>query len=217
MTGMRSLFVLAMLGAHAAAAADNEAPQVTPELRQRAEDLAGAASTRFTEFLGGEKRVAQNAPPESTGNQAKVDGAFSRVWEWLARSSQTYEDVVIAQLKNNDGWTVIVQRSGDAAPAQTPIPAAPQEEPRPELRGWSGLVEVVRDWLARANRSYRNEVVKPLLEPAEPGAPSELVEQPPAATPAPLAPPAAPSATTDADAAKKTAADEEIKRERALT
>ena len=171
MTGMRSLFVLAMLSAHAAAAAENEAPQVTPELRQRAEDLAGAASSRFTEFLGGEKRMAQNAPPASTTGPVKDNGTFSRVWEWLARSSQTYDDVVVAQLKNNDGWTVIVQRSGDAAPIQTPMTAEPLEEPRPQLRGWSGLVEVVRDWLARANRSYRNEVVKPLLEPAEPGAP----------------------------------------------
>ena len=186
MTGMRSLFVLAMLSAHAAAAGENEAPQVTPELRQRAEDLAGAASTRFTEFLGGEKRMAQNAPPESTGEQANDDGAFSRVWEWLARSSQTYDDVVIAQLKNKDGWIVTVQRSGDAAAVEAPMTAEPLEEPRPELRGWSGLVEVVRDWLARANRSYRNEVVKPLLEPAEPGAASELAEQP-------AAPPSAPS------------------------
>ena len=120
MTGMRSLFVLAMLSAHAAAAAENEAPRVTPELRQRAEDLAGAASKRFTEVLGGEQRVAQNAPPNRTPQQTRDEGAFSRVWEWLARSAQTYDDVVIAQLKNKDGWTVIVQRSGDAAPAQTP-------------------------------------------------------------------------------------------------
>ncbi len=116
MTGMRSLFVLAMLGAHAAVAAENEPPQVTPQLRQRAEDLAGAASNTLQRILDGEKRVAQTRA-RNTGDRVKDDGTFSRVWEWLARSSQTYDEVVIAQLKNKDGWTVIVQRSGDAAPA----------------------------------------------------------------------------------------------------
>ena len=38
---------------------------------------------------------------------------------------------------------------------------------------------MMRDWLARANRSYRNEIVKPLLEPAQPATPSETVQQPP--------------------------------------
>ena len=70
MTGMRSLFVLAMLGAPGAIAADNAAPPVTPALRQRAEDLAGAASQRFTDILDGGKRqeIAQSgAPPAAPG------------------------------------------------------------------------------------------------------------------------------------------------------
>ena len=123
MTGMRSLFVLAMLGAHGAAAADNEAPQVTPELRQRAEDLAGAASQRFTDIFAAAsgRSVAQSAAPPEATEQA------SRGWHVRAACGigsrarrQAYDDVVIAQLKNPDGWTVIVQRSGDAAPAPAP-------------------------------------------------------------------------------------------------
>ena len=47
MTGMRSLVVLALLGAQGAVAADDVPPQVTPTLRQRAEDLAG-----LPEFAG---------------------------------------------------------------------------------------------------------------------------------------------------------------------
>ena len=159
MTGMRSLFVLAMLSAQGAMAAENEPPQVTPQLRQRAEDLAGAASKRFSDILDDEQRVAQTEPEKSIEQR----GTFAPVWEWLARSSQVYDEVVIAQLKNKDGWTVVVQRNGDAqpAPGQTPAQLA-QAEPQRELRGWTGLVEMVRDWLARANRSYRNEIVKPV-------------------------------------------------------
>jgi hypothetical protein len=202
MTGMRSLFVLAMLSAQGAMAAENEPPQVTPQLRQRAEDLAGAASKRFSDILDDEQRVAQAEPDKSIEQR----GTFAPVWEWLARSSQAYDEVVIAQLKNKDGWTVIVQRNGEAtpSPAQTPAQLA-QAEPQRELHGWSGLVEMVRDWLARANRSYRNEIVKPLLEPAQPGAPSELVEQPPLAptTPAPMAPPSAAEVAKDDQAADR--------------
>ncbi len=112
MTGMRSLFVLAMLSAQGAMAAENEPPQVTPQLRQRAEDLAGAASKRFSDILDDEQRVAQ-AQPDTPSTQR---GTFAPVWEWLARSSQVYDEVVIAQLKNKDGWTVVVQRNGEAAP-----------------------------------------------------------------------------------------------------
>ena len=67
MTGMRSLFVLAMLSAQGAVAAENGPPQVTPALRQRAEDLAGAASQRFTDILDGGKRVEI---AQSAGSQA---------------------------------------------------------------------------------------------------------------------------------------------------
>ena len=211
MSSMRSLFILALLSAPGAVAAENEATQVTPQLRQRAEDLAGAASNRFSELLDNGQRVAQAAPqtPENENG-----GAFTSVWDWLARSAQAYDDVVIAQLKEKDGWTVIVQRNDKASPpvAQTPAPAA-GEEPQRELRGWSGLVEVVRDWLARANRSYRTEIVKPLLEPV-PGvepAPEVATQPAPQAPPAPMA--AQPPSAATGDATKDDAAAERIKKE----
>ena len=155
--------------------------------------------------------MAQAAPqtPENENG-----GAFTPVWDWLARSAQAYDDIVIAQLKEKDGWTVIVQRNDKASPpaAQTPAPAA-GEEPQRELRGWSGLVEVVRDWLARANRSYRTEIVKPLLEPV-PGvepAPEVATQPAPQAPPAPMA--AQPPAAATGDATKDDAAAERIKQE----
>lgn len=219
MTGMRFLYVLAMLGAHGAVAAENEQPKDTPALRQRAEDLAGAASQRFTDILAGDKRqeVAQSGAPQPATKTPPTDagGTFAPVWSWLSRSSQSYQDVVIAQLKNPDGWVVVVQRNADTAP--TPMPAAPatQEEVPRELHGWTGLVEMVRDWLARANRSYRNEIVTPLREPALPEAPSETAQQPPlAAPPLAVAPQAPPPVAADAGEAKgKAEAEERIKRE----
>jgi hypothetical protein len=177
---MRSLFVLAMLGAQGAVAAENEPPQVTPALRQRAEDLAGAASQRFTDILDGGKRVeiAQSAGSQAaSGDKAPATDTFAPVWNWLYRAQKSYDDVVIAQLKNPNGWTVIVQKTGEPSSPPTSVPAA-QAEPTPALKGWSGLVEIVRDWLARANRSYRNEIVTPLREPEPAEVPSELAKQP---------------------------------------
>jgi hypothetical protein len=180
MTGMRSLFVLAMLSAQGAIAAENEPPQVTQALRQRAEDLAGAASQRFSDILDGGQRVeiAQGARSQAaSSDQAAATGTFAPVWNWLYRAQKSYDDVVIAQLKNPNGWTVIVQRSGE--PASPPASeSAAEMESAPQLKGWSGLVEMVRDWLARANRSYRNEIVTPLREPGAAGVPSELAKQP---------------------------------------
>jgi hypothetical protein len=224
MTGMRFLCVLAMLGAYGAAAAENKPPKDTPALRQRAEDLAGAASQRFTDILDKQQEVAQSgAPQPATKTSATDAGTFAPVWSWLSRSSKSYQDVVIAQLKNPDGWVVVVQRNADTAP--TPMPAAPaaQEEAPRELHGWTGLVERVRDWLARANRSYRNEIVTPLRQPSPPETPSETAQQPPQAAPlttpmpgaaAPLAvaPQAAPPVAADAAEATRKA-EERIKRE----
>ncbi|MBZ0210031.1 MAG: hypothetical protein K8F92_10315, partial [Hyphomicrobium sp.] len=175
MTGMRSLFVLAMLGAQGAVAADNEPPHDAPALRQRAEDLARAASQRFTDILAGETQpqTAQGAAPQApTDRRDGEAGTFAPVWDWLARSAKSYDDVVIAQLKNSDGWTVIVQRAGETTPVPSSPPPAAEPEP-PQLRGWSGLMEMARDWLARANRSYRTQIVTPLREPAAGTAPSE--------------------------------------------
>ena len=113
MTGMRSLFVLAMLSAHGRRRG-----------RQRgATGDAGAAPARggsgwrrlaalhrvFSAASG--RSVAQSAATPGGTDTPPPAGTFAPVWDWLARSSQAYDDVVIAQLKNPDGWTVIVQRA----------------------------------------------------------------------------------------------------------
>jgi hypothetical protein len=211
---MRSLFVLALLGAHGAVAAQTDTLPVTPEIRQRAEDLAGAASQRFSDILDKRQEVAQS----DTGKQGPAAatpgepaGALAPLWNWLARAAQSYDDVVITQLKKTDGWAVIVQRSADATPAPVAPQPAASEAPPSELRGWNGLTELLRDWLARANRSYRNEIVKPLKgEPPLPDVPSETAAQPPAAAP-PVAPQGVPP--TVAPPSPPAAGGEEIKQQ----
>ena len=77
MTGMRSLLVLALFGAQSVFAAENEGPRITSELRQRAEDLAGAASQRFTDILDGKKRqeIAQSGSPQPAGHECPGPGS----------------------------------------------------------------------------------------------------------------------------------------------
>lgn len=236
MTGMRSLFVLAVLGTQAARAdnadalrradvrspvllADAASPDISDSsLRQRAEDLARAASQRFSEILSTDRPAPQPGAEKAPVNP---DGeTFAPVWNWLARASQDYQDVVIKKLKSPDGWVVVVQRA-DSATSPLAKPAESQPEPQPELRGWSGLMEILRDWLSRANRSYRNEIVKQLTEPSEQEAPKATAEEPARAAPpsAPATPAApvvveAPQAQPDAAEAKRKAdAEAAIKRE----
>lgn len=199
MTGMRSLFVLAILGTHGAFAADRQPELDKPELRERAEDLARAASQRFTDILEAKK---QNAAQASSAEQSRPAGTLAPVWDWLQRSAQSYDHVVIAQLKSKDDWTTIVEQNKETSP-----PAAPA---RPELRGWSGLVELMRHWLARANRAYRNEIVAPLRMPEGMSVPAEVSPKEPVAAGAtmPIAPaPAGKSAQReqDEDAVKREA------------
>lgn len=186
MTGMRSLFVLAILGTHGAFAADGRPELETPGLRQRAEDLARAASQRFTDILEGDKReVAQTTSEAPSKEQSRPAGPLAPVWDWLHRSAQSYDDVVIAQLKSKDDWTTIVEKDKEASP-----PVAPAQ---PELRGWSGLVEVMRHWLARANSAYRNEIVTPLRMPAGTTVPADASpKEPVAAAASGAAPPVVP-------------------------
>lgn len=200
MTGVRILFVLAMFGAQGAIAADTGSPGTSPELRQRAEDLAGAASQRFTDILD----VEHTAPPPhdamTAHNAQPATGSMAPVWDWLTRSAQSYDEIVIAQLKAKDDWTTIVERDGSLSSP------APQTTPQvvPELRGWNGLLELVRYWLARANSTYRTEIVTPLRMPfgtPAPNVPSPMTASTSGAGAAPTQPP------------EKRQAEEAIKRE----
>ena len=211
MTGMRSALVLGLLlGAQGgfgflAYAASDETPAGSPvvaddqpaaapdgSLRKRAEDLARAASERFSEIMAGgrQPRVAQSTAPQAQGaprGPEATDEAFAPVWGWLARSAKDYDDVIVAKFRNPSGDVVILAPQGtiiaqkDAVPELPEAPELPPaSEPKPAW-SWDRVLEAARDWLARANRSYRNEIVKNLKQP-EAGAqwpPAEVVPQAP--------------------------------------
>jgi hypothetical protein len=195
---------------------DQQAPAPDTSLRKRAEDLARTASERFSEIMAGERKptgqVAQGAAPKPAGAQGEtgaIDGAFAPVWGWLARSAKDYQDVIVAKLKNPSGDVVILAPQGTVVAQQDAAPALPEKKPSelPERRpsepragwSWEGVVETTRDWLARANRSYRNEIVKKLVRPAQP-APDAATQWPPAEV--------VPQAPTPADIAAEAEAEQ---------
>jgi hypothetical protein len=212
MTGTRSALVLTvLLGAHGslgtfvglAAAEDtpgkpaverDELPAADAGLRKRAEELARAASERFTEIIGGgrQPKLAQGtAPPAQVATrkpEAATDEAFAPVWRWLARSAKDYDDVIIAKFKNPSGDVVLLAPRGTVVAEQDVPPPVPETKPAESVSpppqpawSWDALVERGRDWLNRASRSYRNDIVKKLKQP-EAGAawpPAEVVPQAP--------------------------------------
>ena len=195
MTGMRLLFVLALLCTPGIVAADSE-PHRPLTVREQAEALARAASERFNHLLEERNDAPSAQPSAADASAAQTPTAeteatpLAPVWDWLARSAKAYDGVVIAQLKTGEGLNVLASRVGAPASALPAVATAQASgEQSPELRGWGGFVESVRDWLARANRSYRNEIVKLLrtvpngAAPTGPGeaksAPSQLAAVPP--------------------------------------
>jgi nucleoid-associated protein YgaU len=217
MTGTRSSFVLlVVLVSHAASLEPVLAQEKSggePTLRQRAEDLARDASDRFTEILSGDRgsKVAEGAD-KGAGPGAGADGRpLDPIWDWLGQASRAYRGVIITKLRNPSGDVAILVPPGGSAPKLPTAPIAGEivREPEPRL-GWTYMVESVREWLARANRSYRTEVVKKLVEPRG-GVPARTAEVAPEsavpAAPAPEAPAAQQmAAAPQADAAADVAA-----------
>jgi hypothetical protein len=139
------------------------------DLRRRAEDLAGAASERFSEILSGKvgDRAARGAEANSKSAQHSDDIVLFPLWDWLNRASRDYEAVIVSKLKSRSGEVDIVT-SPSRVVAQAEVPSAPpaQGSPTPQP-GWGSIIENIREWLSRANRSYRNEIVKKLAKPRE--------------------------------------------------
>ena len=210
MTGTRSSFVLvAVLAAQAIWLSHSDAqtggekePGGDVSLRQRAEDIARAASKRFTEILSGEEGT------KVTDGESPDNETLDPVWDWLGQAARAYRGVIVTKLKDPSGEIAILTPSGATPPKLPTAPAAAEQvlEPAPQL-GWTYLVESLREWLARASRSYRTEIVKNLLEPQvhEPMQAAEpALEAAPAPAPADVA--AAPRAGLAGDGAAKPAA-----------
>ncbi len=192
MTGIRSSFVL--LATFTGLAAGSVQAQASPtsggssavqrigdqsarqresvgNLRRRAEDLAGAASKRFSDILSEQEG---DAPVQDKGRDAGEKSAqrandltLIPVWDWLARASRDYENIIVAKLKNPSGEVKIVTPPSRVV-AQAELPTAPPAQiPPPPPPGWGSIIENIREWLARAHRSYHNEIVKKLVQPRD--------------------------------------------------
>ena len=139
-------------------------------LRRRAEDLAGAASKRFSDILSEQEGDAKlhDKGRDAGGKSAQRanDLTLIPVWDWLARASRDYENIIVAKLKNPSGEVKIVTPPSRVL-AQAELPTAPEQTPPPPQPGWGSIIENIREWLARANRSYHNEVVKKLVQPRD--------------------------------------------------
>ena len=191
MTGIRSSFVL--LAAFTGLAVGSVQVQASPtsggsrppqrigdqsarqhesagNVRRRAEDLAGAASKRFSDILSEQEADAQvHDKGRGAGGksaQRANDLTLIPVWDWLARASRDYENIIVAKLKNPSGEVKIVTPPRRVL-AQAELPTAPEQTPPPPQPGWGSIIENIREWLARANRSYHNEVVKKLVQPRD--------------------------------------------------
>ncbi|MFA9443245.1 MAG: hypothetical protein ACERIG_06585, partial [Hyphomicrobium sp.] len=139
-------------------------------MRRRAEDLAGAASKRFSDILSEQEGDAKihHKGRDAGGKSAQRanDLTLIPVWDWLARASRDYENIIVAKLKNPSGEVKIVTPPRRVL-AQAELPTAPEQTPPPPQPGWGSIIENIREWLARANRSYHNEVVKKLVQPRD--------------------------------------------------
>jgi len=139
-------------------------------LRRRAEDLAGAASKRFSDILSEQEGDAKihDKGRDAGGKSAPRANDLTLIpaWDWLARASRDYENIIVAKLKNPSGEVKIV-RPPRRVLAQAELPTAPEQTPPPPQPGWGSIIENIREWLARANRSYHNEVVKKLAQPRD--------------------------------------------------
>ncbi len=191
MTGIRSSFVL--LAAFTGLAVGSVQAQASPtsggssaaqrigdqsarqhesagNLRRRAEDLAGAASKRFSDILSEQEGDAKihDKGRDAGGKSAPRANDLTLIpaWDWLARASRDYENIIVAKLKNPSGEVKIVTPPRRVL-AQAELPTAPEQTPPPPQPGWGSIIENIREWLARANRSYHNEVVKKLAQPRD--------------------------------------------------
>lgn len=185
----------------AALAAPADAARENGSLRSRAEDLAAAASQRFSEVTEAakepvnERRIVQapppppspvrtQPPPSQPAAQPEAPGKSGQerfaapVYDWLERSAREYQRVVIKGLSEPGA-------SRGGAPV-----ASPAQPASPRARDGSVVGDIVtdtqialQDWLARANRTYQTEIVRKLEVPAQGAAGAAVRPAQPAAKP----------------------------------
>ncbi len=151
----------------------------TGSVSRRAQDLADAASRRFTEIV-----PPAAVQPSSTGPVPRpparrgIDVA-TPVAGWLERASQAYQVEVARNLTRPvDATAPSAAASFDMAQTTEPAPApearsAPSAPDASSQDPLSSGVDAVRGWLKDASETYQRDIAEPLTVPANPNAVSE--------------------------------------------
>jgi nucleoid-associated protein YgaU len=173
---------------------DPEAALAADPVRDRAEDLARAASQRFSDVLKGEPAGEPQGKPPGPPRSGDGDDPWGAAHRWLERSSHDYKAIVRR-----------LSQAGGSAPA-TPPQSAPAAQPEPQA------TTAPADWFAWSSERFQ-DIMRKLAEGAAPPhegsktakkAPAEDVPTQPkalpepalgvAAKPGPATAPAAPAA-----------------------
>src|SRR5947207_314890 len=134
-------------------------------VRERAEDLAQAASRRFSEVMkdGLGARAQGTQPAASRSEQAGArEGPWTAALEWLERSNHEYKSLVRR----------LSQASGPAAGQPTSPAGAPAAKPEPQPAPGAGMSEPKEDagtagWLTWSSERFQ-EIMRKLAEGAAP-------------------------------------------------
>jgi hypothetical protein len=164
--------LLAMLAASGAVAlAQSEGGKAADPARQRAEDLARAASQRFGEVIK-EERVAQaqgKPPAAPSPGSAAGDDPWTATLRWLEYSDREYRSIMRK-----------LTQGGGVAPAPAPPAPAPAAKPTPPpaaVASKPAPSEQSEDWLTRSSQRFQS-IMRKLTEGAAPPPKGEPVAEP---------------------------------------
>jgi hypothetical protein len=155
----------------------SDAGKAAERARQRAEDLAEAASRRFGEVMK-EEQVAQaqsKQPAAPSPGPAAGGDPWTATMRWLEYSDREYRSIMRK-----------LALGGSAAPAPpAPAPATKPTTPPAEVAGKPAPSEQSEDWLTRSSQRFQS-IMRKLTEGAAPPPKSESVAEP---KPTPAKPP----------------------------
>lgn len=145
-------------------------------LRRRAEELAEAASERFSQVVPaeaekarpGEMRKAEDGragspPPGDAASDRDGATVLAPVVAWAERAAEAYQQTIVPALAGGGtgGAGIKVPSPGEIAAAREP--SAQASESGESLGDAIARVrDAIQEWLARANRTYQTEIARKL-------------------------------------------------------
>ncbi len=214
---------------------------VDPSTRARAQDLATAATNRFSEIVRPPQDASADVKPRDGASADKTEAppragidVATPLAEWFARAAQVYKEKVSDKLAAPAD--VQVAQDTGAKPVQTPeVQVAPKgrseksgatapDASTPAMDPLSAGAAAIKNWLKDANDAYDREIARPLSVPvpgsqAAEGAPPAAAQKPaPKPEPGPVIKPSRPAADTSGSSAEaaRTIRDDIIAKQKAM-